>query len=92
MAIGEFGFIGRSSDGGKSWEQVTVDWGRFNDEGYEPHLYDVVIQPGGNVLIAGEFGLIQDRPTAGNFNAAARGEQSVFDIHLARMARAMGMP
>ena len=32
MAIGEFGFIGRSTDGGKSWEQVTVDWGRFNDE------------------------------------------------------------
>ena len=84
MAIGEFGFIGRSSDGGKSWEQVTVDWGRFNDEGYEPHLYDVVIQPGGRVLIAGEFGLILRSTDGGKtFNAAARGEQSVFDIHLA---------
>ena len=84
MAIGEFGFIGRSTDGGKSWEQVTVDWGRFNDEGYEPHLYDVVIQPGGNVLIAGEFGLILRSTDGGKtFNAAARGEQSVFDIHLA---------
>ena len=84
MAIGEFGFIGRSEDGGKSWEQVIVDWSRFNDEGYEPHLYDVVVQPRGHVLIAGEFGLILRSTDGGKtFNAAARGEQSVFDIHLA---------
>jgi len=84
MAVGEFGFIGRSVDGGKSWKQVSVNWERFNDEGYEPHLYDVVIQANGVVLIAGEFGLILRSTDGGmNFDAANRGEQSVFDIHLA---------
>jgi len=84
MAVGEFGFIGRSVDGGKSWKQVSVNWERFNDEGYEPHLYDVVIQADGVVLIAGEFGLILRSTDKGiNFDAASRGEQSVFDIHMA---------
>jgi len=84
MTVGEFGFIGRSTDGGKSWEQVIINWERFNDEGYEPHLYDVIIQEQGRVLIAGEFGLVLRSTDGGKtFDAAVRGEQSVFDIHFA---------
>ena len=84
IAVGEFGFIGRSTDGGASWETVGLDWNRFNDEGYEPHLYDAVIQGDGTILIAGEFGLILRSTDGGKtFDAAARGEQSVFDIHMA---------
>ncbi|MGR8948309.1 MAG: WD40/YVTN/BNR-like repeat-containing protein [Gammaproteobacteria bacterium] len=83
VAVGEFGLIHRSKDGGNSWDDVTLDWAQFNDEGYEPHLYDVTVKDDGTVVIAGEFGLILWSEDGGdNFVARHQGDESVFALHL----------
>ncbi len=85
MVVGEFGFMARSRDFGATWERITVDWGEYNEEGYEPHLYDVVIKDDGSLLVAGEFGLILRSTDSGDsFGAVHTGDQSVFDMQLAR--------
>lgn len=85
VSIGEFGFIARSRDAGATWEQITLNWGDFNDEGYEPHLYDAVVAADGSIMIAGEFGLILRSTDGGDtFAAVHTGDQSVFDMHMAR--------
>ena len=83
VAVGEFGMIHRSKDGGNTWDDVVLDWGQYNDEGYEPHLYDVVVKDDGTVVTVGEFGLILWSDDGGdNFVARHKGDESVFAIHL----------
>ena len=83
FAVGEFGAIVRSRDNGKTWESITIDWMQYNDEGYEPHLYDVVIKDENNVVVVGEFGLILWSEDGGDtFTARHTGEESIFDIQL----------
>ena len=85
VTIGEFGFIGISDDSGKTWRTVTPNWEDYNEDGYEPHLYDAEIQADGTMLIAGEFGLILRSTDNGEtWPAVASGDQSVFDMHFAR--------
>lgn len=85
MAVGEFGFIGRSRDFGATWESITVDWAEHNEEGYEPHLYGSLVLEDGTIMITGEFGLILRSSDGGDsFTAVNRGEASVFDVVLAR--------
>jgi photosystem II stability/assembly factor-like uncharacterized protein len=84
IAVGEFGFVARSRDHGATWEPIEVDWGQFNDEGYEPHLYEAVVLGDGAVMIAGEFGLIIRTEDDGQtWTLVAQGDESVFDIDLA---------
>jgi photosystem II stability/assembly factor-like uncharacterized protein len=83
VAVGEFGAIRRSRDNGKTWDTITVDWNLYNDEGYEPHLYDVKIRNGSTIVITGEFGLVLWSEDAGDtFVARHRGDESIFAIHL----------
>lgn len=83
VAVGEFGAILRSTDNGKSWETITVDWSLYNDEGYEPHLYDVAIRDANNVVLTGEFGLVLWSEDGGaTFLARHTGEESIFALHL----------
>ena len=83
VAVGEFGMIHRSKDGGKSWDDVILDWGQYNDEGYEPHLYDVVVKDDNTVVTVGEFGLILWSDDGGDtFVARHKGDESVFAIYL----------
>lgn len=83
VAVGEFGAIRRSRDNGKSWDSITVDWALYNDEGYEPHLYDVAIRDANTVVITGEFGLVLWSEDGGDtFVARHTGEESIFAIHL----------
>lgn len=83
FAVGEFGAIVRSRDNGKSWESITVDWMQYNDEGYEPHLYDVIIKDENNIVVTGEFGLILWSEDGGDtFVARHQGEESIFAIDL----------
>lgn len=85
VTVGEFGFVAVSKDFGSSWNTVTLDWEQFNEEGYEPHLYDAEIQSDGTVLITGEFGLVLRSTDSGaTFEAVAKGDQSVFDLHFAQ--------
>ena len=83
VAVGEFGMIHRSKDGGNTWDDIVLDWGQYNDEGYEPHLYDVVVKDDNTVVTVGEFGLILWSDDGGdNFVARHKGDESVFAIHL----------
>jgi photosystem II stability/assembly factor-like uncharacterized protein len=83
VAVGEFGLIHRSKDGGSSWDTVTLDWMQYNDEGYEPHLYDVTVRDDNNVVVVGEFGLILWSEDGGDsFIARHQGDESLFAIHL----------
>lgn len=84
LAVGEFGFVAVSTDFGATWTAKPLDWTSFNDEGYEPHLYEATVTAEGVLMIAGEFGLIirsEDQGTT--WNAVNRGDESVFAIHLA---------
>lgn len=84
VTVGEFGMVGRSSDFGQTWEATTIDWTEYNDEGYEPHLYEAVVSSDGSVMIAGEFGLILRSEDGGSsWTKVAEGDESVFDIDLA---------
>jgi photosystem II stability/assembly factor-like uncharacterized protein len=83
VAVGEFGAIQRSRDNGVTWEAITVDWAPYNEEGYEPHLYDVIIKDESTVVLVGEFGLILWSEDGGDtFTARHRGEESIFAIEL----------
>lgn len=83
VAVGEFGAIRRSRDNGKTWDTITIDWGLYNDEGYEPHLYDVVVRDEQTVVVTGEFGLILWSEDGGDtFAARHQGEESIFAINL----------
>ncbi len=83
VAVGEFGAIVRSHDFGASWETITLDWAQYNDEGYEAHLYDVVIKDEETVVLAGEFGLILWSEDGGDtFTVRHTGDESIFDIEL----------
>ena len=83
VTVGEFGAIRRSTDFGKSWEEIIIDWSEYNDEGYEPHLYDAAIRDENTVVVTGEFGLILWSDDGGRtFTARHQGEESIFDIAL----------
>lgn len=83
VAVGEFGAIRRSRDNGKNWDEIVIDWSQYNDEGYEPHLYDVVVKDANTVVVTGEFGLILWSEDGGDtFVARHQGEESLFAIYL----------
>jgi photosystem II stability/assembly factor-like uncharacterized protein len=83
IAVGEFGTIMRSKDGGKTWEKRPVDWAGFRDDGYEPHIYAVDVQDSGRVVIGAEFAYIITSDDGGEtFQLAHKGEKSVFALQL----------
>jgi photosystem II stability/assembly factor-like uncharacterized protein len=81
-AVGAFGTVTVSADGGKSWQLATIDWNRFvKDEGVQPHLYDVLVDSQGVITIAGEFGLILRSADRGaTWVELNRGDASLFDL------------
>jgi photosystem II stability/assembly factor-like uncharacterized protein len=66
VAVGQFGTILRSRDGGGSWESIAPDWGAYTENNFEPQLYDVTVDDKGNVIVVGEFGLILGSNDQGN--------------------------
>jgi photosystem II stability/assembly factor-like uncharacterized protein len=58
IAVGQFGTILRSRDGGMTWMSVAPPWGTFTEHDFEPQLYDVIVDERGRVTVVGEFGLI----------------------------------
>ncbi len=58
MAVGAFGTIVKRSSGSNDFKQVSVDWDAIVEDGFEPHLYDVMQTKAGSILIAAEFGMV----------------------------------
>ncbi|MGD2007946.1 MAG: hypothetical protein PVJ95_06700 [Cellvibrionales bacterium] len=83
VAVGSFGTVLRSRDGGESWEPLSFDWEAMLNDFLEPHLYDVMVDEAGVVTMAGEFGLILQSQNAGDDWAVAnKSEASLFGLTL----------
>ena len=83
VAVGGFGAVLRSRDGGSSWEPLTFDWEALLNDFVEPHIYDVQVSAGGTITIVGEFGLVLHSADGGeSWNMTHRGEASLFALAL----------
>jgi len=83
VAVGAFGSLLVSDDGGRTWESAAPDWSTTTDQGFEPHLYAVDIAENGAVTVAGEFGLILRSPDGhSDWRVLREGEASIFGMHL----------
>lgn len=81
LAVGGFGTVLRSLDGGDNWEKLTIDWESLINQPYEPHVYNCLVDANGDIFIVGEFGMIarsQDR--GATWQALNTGEESLFGI------------
>src|SRR3546814_19805677 len=79
VAVGEFGTVLVSGDGGQSWRNVAPDWNNYTEHGEEPHLYDAAVSDKGEITISGEHGLILRREDAGGSGRGLlRGEGEYF--------------
>lgn len=83
-AVGEFGTLALTEDGGRSWHKLTLDWMQIGTEGgAEPHLYAVDIASDGGILVVGEFGLVLRSNDRGRtWSVQSRGTPSLFAIEL----------
>ncbi len=84
VAVGEFGAMQLSEDGGRTWHSLTLDWMQIGtDGGAEPHLYSVNVSADGAVTAVGEFGLIMRSADRGRtWTVRSRGTASLFDIQI----------
>lgn len=79
-AVGAFGTVLRSADGGHSWESAELDWSALSPTGAEPHLYGVHVSDDGLVTLVGEFGLILRGSQGSEWRVAHSGDQSLFGL------------
>lgn len=84
-AVGGFGTILASSDGGETWAKIAVPWGSILSTGAEPHLYSVLVDDAGVVTVAGEFELIIRSSDKGKtWKTLHKGTRSIFDLYALR--------
>ncbi|MGQ0620691.1 MAG: WD40/YVTN/BNR-like repeat-containing protein [Panacagrimonas sp.] len=61
-AVGEFGAVLKSLDGGRTWTSMAPDWAQFADaETFgtgEPSMYAAYVGESGEITIAGEYGVM----------------------------------
>lgn len=82
-AVGSFGTILVSEDGGRSWQMPDFDITEVVKDGYEAHLNDVKVTAEGAILAVGEFGLILRSTDAGeSWEVIHQGDVSLFGLHL----------
>ncbi|SER11022.1 Uncharacterized protein SAMN04488038_11640 [Solimonas aquatica] len=81
VAVGQFGTILRSRDGGDTWQAVAPQWHGYTGHEFEPQLYDVVVDERGRVTVVGEFGLIIRSDDGGDsWRLLWRAESPVEDV------------
>jgi photosystem II stability/assembly factor-like uncharacterized protein len=82
-AVGSFGTIIRSADGGQTWTSVAPDWAAFAADGMQPHLYAASVDEAGTITVAGEFGLILRSADGGaHWQLLHKGDASLFALDL----------
>lgn len=82
VAVGGFGALAVSEDGGQTWWQPELDWEALIDDWVEPHLFDVSVT-GGRITIVGEFGLVLQSLDRGlTWQVRSRREESLFALTL----------
>lgn len=84
VAVGEFGALQLSEDGGASWHSLSLDWMQIGTEGgAEPHLYGVNVAADGAISVVGEFGLVLRSVDRGrSWSVQSKGTASLFSIQI----------
>ena len=83
VAVGGFGTVLKSADGGQTWEKIAPDWITIMPQGEEPHLYVSRVDDKGEITIAGEFGLILHSTDGGaSWKTLHKGESSLFAMNI----------
>lgn len=81
FAVGGFGTLLKSTDWGRTWEALKVDWGALTGDAAEPHLYDLHVTEAGEVTIVGEFEMVIRSSDGGQrWSLLRRGARSLFAI------------
>jgi len=85
LAVGAFGTILCSGDGGAHWSSCAPDWSKgLTEQGAQPHLYGVSFTRDGAAIVVGEFGLVLRTSDAGRtWSVTHRGESSLFAVDVA---------
>jgi photosystem II stability/assembly factor-like uncharacterized protein len=82
-AVGSFGTILSSSDWGKTWTQLPMDWSGISGQSAEPHLYGVHVGDDGTLTVVGEFELIlRSTDGGGQWKVLHKGERSLFGLQV----------
>lgn len=82
FAVGGFGTIIKTIDGGKNWQTLQPNWELLLNDFVEPHLYDVSIGENGMVTIVGEFEIVLRSTDMGeSWKIVHKGDSSLFSLH-----------
>lgn len=80
-AVGGFGTLLKSTDWGKNWQPLSLDWKAYSDDGADPHLYDVHVAANGDVTLVGEFEIVlRSRDGGASWSQLHRGKRSLFGL------------
>ncbi|MBI4695139.1 MAG: photosystem II stability/assembly factor-like protein [Gammaproteobacteria bacterium] len=83
LSVGEFGTIILSHDGGKSWSPIELDWEKFAEGGYQPHMYIARVEESGRLTVGGEFGLVLVSEDDGKtWTSKHKSDESLFAMHV----------
>jgi len=82
-AVGQFGVVLRSLDGGDTWQKLDLKLAEKIEGGYDPHLYDVHVGEDGIATVVGEFGLIMRSKDQGkNWVIVNTSDESLFALQI----------
>jgi photosystem II stability/assembly factor-like uncharacterized protein len=90
---GQFGTVLKSSDGGKTWATSAPDWSLLALEDHfgtgEPTIYSANVTEGGQITIAGEFGVMMRSDDGGTTWRVVRGiDPKAPTLHAVHLAEA----
>ena len=92
LAVGSFGTIVKRSAGSSVFKRVAVDWEAIVEDGFEPHLYDVMQTKAGTLLIAAEFGMVlRSRNGGKTWSVRNTNDSSIFALHQGANGRLVGV-
>ncbi len=81
VAVGGFGTVLKSSDGGLTWAPLSFDWEAILNDFLEPHVYDVNVSAGGIITLVGEFDLVLRSADKGaTWDTVNKGDTSLFAV------------
>ncbi|WP_428385835.1 WD40/YVTN/BNR-like repeat-containing protein [Nevskia ramosa] len=83
VAVGAFGTVLSSSDGGATWAAIKPVWEQYAEAGTEPHMYAAAIDENGTITVAGEFSLIMRRAAgSGEWKSLNKDDASLFALFM----------